>query len=373
MNYSTKKTLSIISITLTLLVTTLMSCDKNGIPESQYEIEFYRQNQLTNIYNNEVSKLVSEFIEFASTLNEVVVEFNQQTTLDNLLVAQQKWEDALLVWKQIELYNIGPIDTSFIYYKINFWPTNTNFINTFINGTDIINNAYIESRGGSSKGLSAIEYLLFKPNNEETLNSFTIDANHQRRLEYLVALSQNLKLTAQNLETLWIDYQTEFTSAVENGLDGSQNLVINQMVALLEEIKIYKLGKPLGEDNGGVIDIDELEAYRSKTSLKIIKQNLIALKRCYTGDFAQTPFRVGFKTFMIQYGYEDLNQNILNRFEACFSKIDAISNPLVDQLNENPEVVSELNNEVTQLLVFIKVDMANVLGSTITFNDNDGD
>lgn len=372
MQFSTKKTLYIIVLIISIFALNL-SCDKEGVSEAKYEIEYYREAQLTNIYDNEVSKLNTQFILETTNLNTVVEQFQLQPTLENLIIVQNTWTEMLLVWKQLELYRIGPISSSFIYYRINYWPTNTTFINNFIEGTDAINEGYIESKGGSAKGISALEYLLFNTDNQTTINSFTVDVNFERRLDYLVALSQNLITKAQELETLWIDYKPEFISAVENGLDGSQNLLINEMVALFEEIKIYKLGKALGDNTGGNIDVFELEAYRSEKSLDIIRKNLVSLERCYTGDFAQTPFRIGFDDYLIQLGYQELATEITNNFTNCYSKIDAISNSLKNEVVNNTQNVTDLQTAITELLVHVKVDIANAIGSTITFNDNDGD
>lgn len=156
-------------------------------------------------------------------------------------------------------------------------------------------------------------------------------------------------------------------------MDGSQNQVINQMVSIIEEILIGKLGKPLGDSNGGNVAINKLEAGRSGASLEIINQHLLSLKRCYNGDFAQTPFRIGFDDFLILIGSEDFSIKISKQFLVCQEKIDAIQHPLKEELLSNPETVVDLKNSFRDLLVLIKVDMANILGSTITFNDNDGD
>ncbi|WP_296383233.1 imelysin family protein [Winogradskyella sp.] len=369
----TLKKASYLFFIISLLFIITISCDTNGINEKQFRTEYYKETQLSNIYDNEISKLNEQLIEATIRLNVITEEFAQQPTLVNLISIRNEWTEMVLVWKQLELYRVGPISSSYIYYRINYWPTNITFINNFIDGTDVINESYIESKGGSAKGISALEYLLFNTDAETTLNSFTTDFNFERRLDYLVSLSQNLITKTQELEALWIAYNPEFISATEVGLDGSQNLVINEMVALLEEIKIYKLGKALGDTNGGAIDINELEAYRSQKSLEIIKANLKSLERSFNGDFAQTPFRIGFDDYLIQLGYESLAIEINNNFINCYTKIDAINNPLIIEVVNSTQNVTDLQTAVTELLVLIKVDMANAIGSTITFNDNDGD
>ena len=68
-----------------------------------------------------------------------------------------------------------------------------------------------------------------------------------------------------------------------------------------------------------------------------------------------------------------MNTQFENAFSNCQNKIDAISNSLFSELDVNPERVIDLQNSFTDLLILIKVDMANAIGTTVTINDNDGD
>lgn len=359
-------------LVLVLLLT--LGCEKEGAVGYSSEVQRHKKAQLDNIYDNEISRLNTAFITETSLLNDAIISFEQETTTTNLIEVQEQWFRMLKVWKQMELYNIGDISKTFIHSEISRWPTNEDFINDFINETEIIDEAFIASKGSSSKGISALEYLLFSSEgNEVIVTSFSSGTNYGKRLDYLVAVAQNLKTKAKDLSAFWTNYHSKFTSGLENGVDGSQNQVINQMVSVIEAILISKLGKPLGDTNGGTIALDELEAARSGASLEIIQQHLISLKRCYKGDFALTPFRVGFDDFLILIGNEEFSNKIAAQFSVCQKKIDAIKGSLRDEILSKPEAVIDLKKSFTDLLVLIKVDMANLLGSTITFNDNDGD
>lgn len=373
MQTPTKKLFFPLLLILIFPLITFISCEEGNITAEEYQIQYYREVQLENIYNNEIAPLNSNFIIEINSLKSVINDFNTLSTTENLEILKSHWITVLNVWKRMELYNIGPIADSFIHSQINRWPSNETIITGFINGTEVINEAFIESKGASAKGVSAIEYLLFENDELTTLNSFTTDVNSERRKAYLFALAENLQEKAQLLETYWIEYKASFVSQLENGTDGSQNQIINAMVSQIEEIIISKLGNPLGDNSGGIINPEELEAEKSETSLDIIKQNTIALQRCYSGDFANTPFRVGFENYIIELGYETLNTDIHNRLEACLIAIGNLDNLLKNELAINPGNVTALQNTFTDLLVVIKVDMANAIGSTITFNDNDGD
>ncbi|WP_024771360.1 imelysin family protein [Aquimarina macrocephali] len=372
MNFSIKKIYTTVVLLGVIISSSFISCEDDS--EYTSEVQFYKKNQLTNIYTNEIAPLNVNFVEQSELLEQSIKRFQNEITLANLQLVQEQWKAVQLVWKQLELYDLGNVANSFISFEINRWPTDTQRIDENIIGTEVLNTNFIASIGSSSKGISGIEYLIFSSEGKTaTLNRFTTDENAVRRLEYLVALSENLKTKSVELKNLWETNEESFTSALENGISGSQNQIINAMVTLIEEIIISKLGSPLGDSNGGTIESERLEAYYSGFSKEILQQHLVALKRCYTGDFAQTPFRVGFDDFLTLIGSENFSNKIITQFSVCQSRLDDIKGTLKEEITSNPEAVTALKDSFRDLLVLVKVDMANVLGSTITFNDNDGD
>lgn len=373
MNQQPKRIAFLILFSLTISTSFFYSCDEGGISEKDYETQFYKRTQLNNIYDNEISSLTQQFINESSALVTKSEAFQLESNLQNLEATQEQWKNILGVWKQLELYNLGEITNSFIVFDINYWPTNTESIENHIADNTLIDETFINSIGAFSKGVSSLEYLLFKENQQNTLNSFTSDVNASRRLNYLLATSRNLESIAIQLKSIWSNYSHTFTTALETGISGSQNLVNNAMIFLIEQIIMTKLGNPLGDSNGGSININELEAYRSETSLFIIQQHLTALQRCFTGDFAKTPYRIGFKDYLTETGNEALSLSIIQHFEDCQYAIDNIQSSLKNELINNPENVDHLKQTFRDLLVLIKVDMANAIGSTVTFNANDGD
>lgn len=369
-----KKTLIILPSFVISILLFLVSCDSDGITESDYQIQYTRTAQLDNIYENEILVLSNQFIQKTTLLQTSVQEFKTTTSLENLTKTQADWIAALKVWKQLELYNLGAVENSFIHFEINRWATNTETIDEYILGNETINDTFIASKGSSSKGISALEYLLFSSEeNQEVLSSFTTDLNFERRLDYLEALAINLKTKADALLSIWKNDKDNFISSIENGISGSQNQLTNAMITLIEEVIISKLGNPLGDNTGGLINIEALEATRSKSSLIIIQEHLTALKRCYNGSFLENEINWGYDNYLYLIEREDLDVTIIAAFETCQTKIDAIKNPLIEEIISNPENVTNLRDAFRDLLVLIKVDMSNAIGTTVTINDNDGD
>jgi predicted lipoprotein len=372
----TKKTFILTSCCLLVVFLTFISCENEGVYASDDEanIQYLRQEQLRSAYVNEIIPLNLAFITSTEKLKNAITSFKAETTLENLTKAQLQWLETLKIWKHLELYNLGDIEDSFIHFEINRWPTNIENINGFINNTETINENFISTIGSSSKGISAIEYLLFSnTNNNIVLNSFNADKNSQKRLDYLEALSLNLNTKATQLHNLWINYETNFLQSLENGISGSQSQLTNAIITLIEEIVISKLGNPLGDKTGGIIDVNALESYRSNSSLIIIEEHLKAIIKCYHGNYNEKTLNWGYNNYLELIGQTSLNNEIIAAFELCKSKIEAISNPLSIELVNNRQNVADLQNAFTNLLILIKVDMANAIGTTVTINDNDGD
>ncbi len=375
MNTQQLRSLSFITLLLVASVTLFfVSCEKSGVSEEEYQTQYRREAQLINVYDNGIAPLNSLFIAETRQLEQTVVAFKNAPTIANLKASQDQWTAVLQVWKRAELYNLGDIEDSFIHFEINRWPSNTETIDGFINGNATINESFVTGNGSSSKGISAMEYLLFSGENDQaTLESFTTAENANRRADYLVALSQNLIVKAEQLEQLWVDFKPTFTSALQSGLSGSQNQLANAMVTLSEQIVIKKLGTPLGEANGGEVEVQSLENYRSKNSLISIKENVIELEKVFTGSYKEQSIKSGFNDFLVNVGAVSISNDIEASFANVTSKLNAISGTLESELVNNSAGVLELQEALNELEVLIKVDMSNAIGATVTVNSNDGD
>ncbi len=354
-------------ILLFLIVT---GCDNDGISEDQAQIEYNRRDQLRNLFTNGILPLHEEFVQQTEVLFRVTEAFSNDISLENLLTLREEWKTTANLWKRCEVYDIGDIKDSFIHTRINTWPTNTDNIESFIGASDPINLNFINSVGSSSKGIAALEYLLFDKDATTTLSDLQ---SNSRRIDYLVALSEDLKNTSEEIKGLWNAYGPVLTEAVQSDLDGGQNQTVNAMVTLLEEIIISKLGRALGDANGGFTDIEELEAFRSDISLEMIQNNVEELRRAFNGSYKENTRRIGFDDYLVNLDNIQLRDAIKAAFNTVEEHISTFGNSLNNILQTDPEKVLELKNACNELLVLIKVDMASFIGSTITFNDNDGD
>ena len=144
------------------------------------------------------------------------------------------------------------------------------------------------------------------------------------------------------------------------------------MVAILEIAIRDKLGRPLGIAEGDGPHPEEVEAGLSGNSLAQIQQNVTAVQIAFTGGDG-----LGLDDYLDYLGAESegipLSQKINEQFATTQAALNAIEPPLATAVSQDTATVQAAYDEMRQLLILIKVDMANQLGVTITFNDSDGD
>jgi len=342
---------------------------------------FDRQALLENIINQTAIPTHEQFVVAAGGLETAVTTFTNTPTLANLEAAQEAWRTAAVARTSLLTFRLGLVDDSRLHSRLDNRPARVSFIEDTIAGDVTIDAAFIDSIGSSSIGLGTLEYLLFDPEggNEVVLVRFTEAENAERRRNYLLGVAQNLPLKADELLQVWLpegeNYAQLFIAADMDGgeLQGSMNMLVNQMVADLEEILGTRMGKPTGNNSNGQARPDLVESPFAFWSLPRIEATLGMMHTIYTGGDG-----LGFDDyldFVEAKGEGDvpLSKVIDAQFATTLAAFDDIDGSLHTAVTDHPDQVNTAYDEVRTLLVLIKADMANHLGVTLTFNDNDGD
>jgi len=336
--------------------------------------EFTRRTMLTDIGQVVIMPVHEQFLVEAKTLAEVLHQVKAEPTVDTLNGAQEQWRITALAWRRVEPFSLR--FAMIVHNQINKWPTNIGFIDKFIASEEVIDEPFIESIGSTSKGLPAIEYLLFdvKLSQTEILAQLT---DTPRRLDYLAALGDNLARKADELLALWStegDNQlTAFIEADFSGgeLQGSISMQANELIALVETITQQRVGRPMKGTYGTPVP-EAAEAHQAEYSLPLVIESLHGFQQAFNGGD-----KLGFDDYLdyleAQYHGQTLSTAINEQTEQTIVALQAIDEPLHLAVINQPEVVQAAYDELKQLIVLTKVDMANHLGITVTFSDNDGD
>lgn len=340
---------------------------------------FNRQALLENAGSNIILPAFNNFSEKTAALKEAAYTLAGEVNQVNLTAAQEAWLDARLSWKYAEMFEFGPVDQLIAAPMIDNWPTNTVGIEEALDTTTPINSEYIASLGSTRKGLPAVEYLLFdfSEGDQAILNKLN---NDQKRLQYLTALTERIQTLAVEIHTAWDpsggNYLNTFTSSSDKSAGSSINILANNFLMLIEEVKNKKLGTPLGKSSMGTLLPENVEARFSGRSLELIERNLDAIEDIFTGNGTKGDLE-GYAEYLdalgAQYQGQPLSAVIVQQIAAAREKIGAITEPLKVAVETNTAQVDEAYVDLQRLVVFTKTDMMSNLGLLVTYTDNDGD
>ena len=274
-----------------------------------------------------------------------------------LAAAQDAWWAARTPLKHLELVKFGPV-TEYperVGPKLDDWPVNASAVEELVAGDDALD---FSSFGSAVRGLPVVEYLLW--------GSEPLDG---RRCDVLAGAAADVQANAELLVTAWRD---EWAARIgdpagEMPWETPQDAVnewVNRMIFTVENLRFTRLGKPAGDDNGGTPQPTLLESRASGRSLEDARDVLDGVRLVW----GENPRGVG--ALLID---QDLAASVDAAFDAADAALDAIPEPLEDGLVAEPEAIDAAQESLRELQVLLQVDVAQALGVTIAFNDNDGD
>jgi predicted lipoprotein len=328
------------------------------------------QQILQNITDTVIIPNNQTFYDSSLILESTTQAFSENPTLDTLIEVQDAWKATMLAWQPVSV--IGFREVMQYNNRVNKAPTKTKFIEDFIGGDKVLDVDFIGSIGSNSVGLPAMEYLLFSPDgdNQAMLNALT---GETRRMQYLVALSQGLQVTAGELRLFWLpeggNYAQIFVNAENDGGDvqASMNALANEIVATLEVMAKVRVGTPLGVDSENPRP-QEAESYLSGLSFASMQATLTTVQAMFNGKDG-----VGFDDYLAEIAQETLASDINAQFDATIASMATISLPLSQAVMDSSSDVRAVYDNIKVLIRYFKADIAQQMGITITFNDADGD
>lgn len=215
----------------------------------------------------------------ASTLNDHILDFVDEPSAAKLTAAQNSWKAARSAWEQTESFLFGPVDSGEIDPRIDTWPVNfEDMVSLLTESEEVITEEFVdEELGEDLKGFHPIEYLIFGLNGDKTFDDFT-----SRELEYLSALSLNLKKLTAEVADEWNpsagDYESEFLG--QSDRDAFEQLV-SAMAGIADEVANAKI-KEVYEAHDPSLE----ESPYSQNSLTDFTNNIRGIENVYLGKYA---------------------------------------------------------------------------------------
>ena len=378
----------------------IQSCKKSGCTDPNalnYDIDAQKEDNgclyedydklslLTNLADNYIIPSLDAYKSKIITLNNHVDSFIVNPNISNLTLLRTNWEEALLNWQDIGFLDFGPSEYILLRKQTNTFPIDTTELNNSITLADW-NLEYASSY--DSKGLQALDYLLFKPGYSDS-ELITYFQNNTNAKNYLKAVAEDLNQNINYVTNQWVSYREDFINDFEvtqsNFSTNSQGSSISNIInALCLHYEFYvrrgKVGLPLGVFNGfSQLELPELvECYYSGKSTQNLVRSINSLRKYVTGSsYLNNDNGLGLDDYMdfvnAEQSTQQLSTVIDNQFLTILDEVNNINGPLSEEIINNKSQITQTYQELQQLVPYIKVDMTSALGVLITYQDNDGD
>ncbi len=294
------------------------------------------------------------------------------TSLEN---ARTAWRATRSAWRQIEPFFFGPHSRIPTRYGrvLDFWPVREGKIDELIESEDELSGEILSNKGAVVRGIPALEYVLFGGPSASLVGG----ANGDRVCLVAASMAEDIHGLSVALRDQWLkapDAYIDVLKTPEIGefmdVRGALSEVVNRMGFTIENMRVDRLGTPLGDKVGGQLMPDLVESRYSDHSLEDLRQVLVTIETLFQGSGTEG-----------SYGLIDMpriqgRQDIIDAFQQALASaraaLSAIPEPLKDNLDQT-EVVRTAYDRLGDLQRVIQGDVINVLGLSLAFNDADGD
>ena len=279
----------------------------------------------------------------------------------------------------MEVYSFGPVKEYPLRLgpKIELWPARIETIERSIRDEAWLTEGNLDVVSGWSKGLPAVEYLIF--GDEESESILLQLTNETSRCEYLKLLTFDIFEKFTLLSDAWApdggNYAEQLiaaggTTSSFSSVTMAFDEVLNRVGFLIEFMRQMKVAAPSGLVSG-TTDLDALESRFCDCALGDLKANLEGVKSLLGLLFVaspdgDTPPLLGTDSARLETELEDTYREI----ESCLAALEPSLSTAIASGSSSPV---DLYNALTRLQVLLQVDLFQALGVTLTFNDNDGD
>lgn len=302
-------------------------------------------------------------------------------TEETLSATQAAWRAAREPWRRTDAFSFGPVVDQGLGASIDWWPAKPATIDEKIASGAAGGAAYIDSLGTSAKGFMALEYLLFDSaaGDGAVLAALSGDTGAPRRA-FAAALAANLAGKTEALRLAWDEAGGKYALEVTEAGEGSRAFttrkaavdeLVNQMVFQADTLLNARIGKPAGKSSGGDPLPDTEESPRSDNSLADMLASLGGLSAIYEGKYGDAD-GLGLSD-LVKARSPAVDDRVRQAFGEARSRIEAIPPPFRTAIFDHEAEVTAAYESTRKLKRELATEVVSALGSTLRFNDADGD
>ncbi|MFM1998706.1 MAG: hypothetical protein RL204_653 [Bacteroidota bacterium] len=340
-------------LTIVILSAFLSSCKKD--PETTEEIisTDLQREILEEFTSNVAVDIYTELALHTVTLDENILLLVSETSEINLNNCRQNWKDARLAWERSEAFLFGPVATENIDPRIDTWPVNFQDLEGELASSNAFTAEYIDGLQDALKGFHPIEYLLFGQDGNKTASEFTT-----RELEYLAALSTNLRELTSQLSLGWTSGDTNYSSSFAQAGNGSgvystklsaYEEMVNAMIGICDEVANGKIGEPFL-----LQDPTLEESPFSANSITDFTNNIKGVGTVYLGKYNADG--LGIEDFVREHNLS-LDAQIKQELAQCEAALINITMPFGEAITSQQVQVQAAIDAINQLASTLETDL----------------
>ncbi|MCA9664958.1 MAG: imelysin family protein [Myxococcales bacterium] len=333
-----------------------------------------RRLVLAQLVDEVVLPGLDAFVDKADALKTAVSALCASVSQTTLYAAQQAWLDARLAYKHTQAYGFGPADDDGISVDVDFWPARPDTVEKAIAETTSLDDAAIDKLGVSSKGLPALEVLLFGDIGGDDAAVLVAQAD-SKRCGYTEALGKALARAAGKLRSAWrdsfADELRQAGSATSTRYSVGRRAYddwINHLIASVELIVSKKIGVPLGK-SAGFVQAELVESPRAESSIADARGTLEGISKSY-GAGAKGPDTLQALVAQLRPA---VASDVRTQIDGLDALLAGVTMPLGVLMVDAPAKVEPIYEAARTLRQTFVTEVAPALDVKVTLSNNDGD
>jgi predicted lipoprotein len=335
---------------------------------------------LTDLSNNFILPSYQDLQTKAKALSAQSTTFCALSNAANndLEPLQQSWADFNASWQDIQWLKVGPVLESSRNFRIEFWPDSNNAVeiglNSLLNTVEPLTAEYVSGKNVGGQGISALEILLFT---DTVQDSLLTASNKEKRCEAVQAISENLAIITDQINTEWQssggNYVASFTTGTGEftGKKDAVEELITNWLEQVERVKDEKLLQPLAINAPGIPTIAELVL--SDSSIASVRINAKTFSKLFTANDGH-----GFDDILTEhFEQQAISTEITTKIAAISTALNTLDTNMsyAELLNDETSRIqlAETIQKIRELRDVITADFIQATDINIGFNSNDGD
>ena len=340
---------------------------------------FTRGAMLTNWADNIIIPAFEALVDNMDSLSLAANTFTENPNQENLMNLKQSWLNAYLTWQTVAMFDIGKAEEITLRNFINVYPLDAQGMTTTLLAGDY---DLTSVNRQDEQGFSALDYLLHGLGNsdEEIIAFYTDDTNGLKYKTFLTDIVDRMhSLTSIVLADWKESYRDEFIERDGNAATESVNSMINDYIYYYEKfLRVGKVGIPAGVFSNTPLS-DRVEAkYRGNVSKELLIKALHSAQDFFNGvHFSQEDSGMSLNGWIndLEASGETNNIDSLinNQFGLIHSQLENLNSNLGQQVEADNIKMLETYDILQKNVIFMKVDMLQLLDITVDYVDADGD